>query len=96
MPCTDLIASKQWSFSLWRLNSLDILQKSKFPIPNFQINVNFFLFFLLTIVMSFFGELLNVNIKKEMSEEVKDFKANVSNIFSLNLNMGATQEDRKI
>ena len=50
--------------------------------------------FLLTIVMSFVGELLNVNIKKEMSEEVKDFEANVSNIFSLNLNMGVTQEDR--
>ena len=30
--------------------------------------------------MSFVRELLDVNIKKEMSEEVKDFKANVSNI----------------
>ena len=31
-------------------------------------------------MMSFVGELLDVNIKKEMSEEVKDFEANVSNI----------------
>ena len=30
--------------------------------------------------MSFVGELLDVNIQKEMSEEVKDFEANVSNI----------------
>ena len=37
-------------------------------------------------------ELLDVNIKKEMSEEVMDLEANVSNI--LNLNMGAIQEDR--
>ena len=44
--------------------------------------------------MSFVGELLDVNIKKEMSEEVKDFEANVSNIFSLDLDMGGTQEDR--
>ena len=43
--------------------------------------------------MSFVGELLDVNIKKEMSEEVKDLEANVSNIFSLNLNMGTIQED---
>ena len=50
--------------------------------------------FLFTIVMSFVGELLDINIKKEMSEEVKDFEANVSNIFSLNLNMGAILEDR--
>ena len=40
-PCADLIASKQRSFSLWQLNSLDMFQKSKFTIPNFQINVNF-------------------------------------------------------
>ena len=52
------------------------------------------IFFLLTIVMSFVRELLDVNIKKEMSEEVMDLEANVSNIFSLNLNMGAIQEDR--
>ena len=44
-PHADLIASKQWSFSLWWLNSLDVFQKSKFIIPNFQINVNFLLFF---------------------------------------------------
>ena len=95
MPCADLIASKQWSFSLWQLNSLDIFQKSKFTIPNFQINVIFFsFFFLFTIVMLFVGELLDVNIKKEISEEVMDLEANVSNIFSLNLNMGAIQEDR--
>ena len=30
--------------------------------------------------MSFVGELLDVNIQKEMSEEMKDFEANVSNI----------------
>ena len=30
--------------------------------------------------MSFVGDLLDVNIQKEMSEEVKDFEANVSNI----------------
>ena len=93
-PHADLISSKQWYFSLWQFNSLDILQKSKFIVPSFQIYVNFFFFFLFTIVMSFVGELLNTNIKKEMSEEVKDFKADVSNIFNLNLNMGATQEDR--
>ena len=93
MPCADLITHKQRSFSLWWLNSLDVFQKSKFTIPNFQINVNFFLF-LFTIIMSFVGELLDVNIKKEMSEEVMDLEANVSNIFSLNLNMGAIQEDR--
>ena len=45
MPCADLIASKQWSFSLWWLNSLDVFQKSRFTIPNFQINVNFLLSF---------------------------------------------------
>ena len=45
VPHADLIASKQWSFSLWQLNSLDMFQKSKFTIPNFQINVNFLLFF---------------------------------------------------
>ena len=44
--------------------------------------------------MSFVGELLGTNMKKEMSEEVMDFEANVSNIFNLNLKMGATQEDR--
>ena len=44
-PRTDLIASKQRSFSLWRLNSSDVFQKSKFSIPNFQINVNFYIFF---------------------------------------------------
>ena len=38
--------------------------------------------------MPFVGELLDANIKKEMSDEVKDFKANVSNIFNLNLNVG--------
>ena len=37
-------------------------------------------FFLFTVVMSFVGELLDVNTKKEMSEEVKDLEANVSNI----------------
>ena len=45
--------------------------------------------------MLFVRELVDINIKKEMSEEVKDFEANVSNIFSLNFNMGATQEDRR-
>ena len=40
----------------------------------------FCFFFLFTIVMSFVSELLDVNIKKEMSEEVKEFEANVSNI----------------
>ena len=30
--------------------------------------------------MSFVGELLDINIQKEMSEEVKDFEADVSNI----------------
>ena len=39
-----------------------------------------FCYFWFTIVMSFVGELLDVNIKKEMSEEVKDLEANVSNI----------------
>ena len=38
--------------------------------------------------MSFVGELLDANIKKEMSEEMKDFEANVSIIFNLNLNVG--------
>ena len=57
-----------------------MFQKSKFTIPNFQINVNFLLFFLFTVVMSFVGELLDINIKKEMSEEVKDLEANVSNL----------------
>ena len=46
-------------------------------------------------MMSFVGELLDVNIKKEMSEEVKDFEANEGYIFSLDLNGGGgTQEDR--
>ena len=79
-PHADLIASKQQSFSLWQLNSLDVFQKSKFTTPNFQINVNFLVFFLFTIVMLFVGELLDINIKKEMSEEVKDLEANVTNI----------------
>ena len=56
--------------------------------------MSIFSFFWFTIVMLFVGELLDINIKKEMSEEVKDFEANVSNIFSLDLNMGGTQEDR--
>ena len=55
--------------------------------------MSIFSFFLFTIVMSFVRELLDVNIKKEMSEEVKDFEANVSNIFSLDLNMGGRQDD---
>ena len=38
--------------------------------------------------MLFVGELLDANIKKEMSDEVKDFEANVSIIFNLNLNVG--------
>ena len=69
-------------FSL-AIKQSDIFQKSKFSIPNFQINVTFYIFFFFfcfTIVMSFVRELLDVNIKKEMSEEVKDFEANVSNI----------------
>ena len=45
VPHADLIASKQRSFSLWRLNSSDLFQKSKFNILNFQIHVNFLLFF---------------------------------------------------
>ena len=56
--------------------------------------MSIFPFFFSTIVMSFVRELLDINIKKKMSEEVKDFEANVSNIFSLDLNMGGTQEDR--
>ena len=68
VPRADLIASKQRSFSLWQVNSLDVFQRSKFT------------FFLFTVVMSFVGELLDINIKKEMSEEVKDLEANVSNI----------------
>ena len=52
------------------------------------------IFFLFTFVMSFVRELLDVNIKKEMSEEVMNLEASASNIFSLNLNMGAIQEDR--
>ena len=36
----------------------------------------------------FVGELLDANIKKEMSYEVKDFEANVSIFFNLNLNVG--------
>ena len=43
MPCADLIAGKQQSFSLWQFNSLDILQKSKFIIPNL---CKFFAFYL--------------------------------------------------
>ena len=78
-PHAVLIARKQQSFFLWWLNSLDAVQESKFTIPNFQINVNFLLF-LFTVVMSFVGELLDINIKKEMSEKVKDLEANVSNI----------------
>ena len=66
-------------------------QNSLFQISKFM---SIFCFFLFTIVMSFVGELLDTNVKKEMSKEVKDFEANVSNIFNLNLNMGATQEDR--
>ena len=62
----------------------------------FQISklMSIFSFVLFTIVMSFVRELLDINIKKEMSEEVMDLEANVSNIFSLNFNMGAIQEDR--
>ena len=91
VPHADLIASKQRSFSLWQLNSLDIFQKIKI---HYSKLMSIFSFFLFTIVMLFVRELLDVNIKKEMSEEVMDLEANVSNIFSLNLNMGAIQEDR--
>ena len=42
--------------------------------------------------MSFVGELLDINIQKEMSEEVKDFEANVSNI-PVGFEYGGTQED---
>ena len=38
--------------------------------------------------MSFVGELLGANIKKEMSDQVKNFEANVSIIFNLNLKVG--------
>ena len=38
--------------------------------------------------MLFVGELFDANIKKEMSDEMKDFEANVSIIFNLNLNVG--------
>ena len=38
--------------------------------------------------MSFVGNLLDETIQKEMSEEVKDFEANVT----LNVNMGAHRE----
>ena len=55
VPCADLIASKQRSFSLWWLTSLDVFQKSKFTIPNFQINVNFFLFFCLLLSCHLLG-----------------------------------------
>ena len=94
IPCADLIASKQCSFSLWHFNSLDVLQKSKFITPKFPNLCQFLAFCFLHYFDLFVGQLLDTNIKKEMSEEVKDFKANVSNIFNLNLNMGATQEDR--
>ena len=42
--------------------------------------MSIFTFLKFTIVMSFVRDLLDVNIQKEMSEEVKDFEANVSNI----------------
>ena len=47
--CADLIASKQWSFSLWQFNSLDVYQKSKllFQICKFM-----------SIFCSFFVDLL--------------------------------------
>ena len=41
--------------------------------------------------MSFVGELLDVNIQKEMSEEVKDYKANVT--FQFGFEYGGTQGD---
>ena len=45
-PHADLIVSKQWSFSLWQFNSLDVHQKSKllFQISKFM---SIFCFFLL-------------------------------------------------
>ena len=50
-PCADLIASKQWLFSLWQLNSLDVFQNQNslhIPISKFM---SIFLVF-------FFGSLL--------------------------------------
>ena len=43
-PHADLIAGKQWSFSLWQFNSLDIYQKSKllFQISKFMSIFDFF------------------------------------------------------
>ena len=35
VPCADLIAGQQWSFSLWWFNSLRHLSKIKIIIPNF-------------------------------------------------------------
>ena len=49
--------------------------------------MSIFCFFLL-IYCNVIGELLDANIKKEMSDEVKDLEANVSIIFSLVLNVG--------
>ena len=39
-----------------------------------------FTFVQFTTVMSFVGDLIDANMQKEMSEEVKAFEANVSNI----------------
>ena len=63
--------SKQWSFSLWRLNSLDVFQKSKsiFQISKFM---SIFLFFLLqklkdsaTSQSSLLEHLLNPTVQKQ-------------------------------
>ena len=42
--------------------------------------------------MSFVGDLLDANMQKEMSEEVKDFEANV-NTFQFEFEYGGTQGD---
>ena len=42
--------------------------------------------------MSFVGELLDANIKKEMSDEVMDFKAKYH--FQFEFECGYTQQDR--
>ena len=80
--CTDLIASKQQSFSLWQLNSSDIFKKSKFSIPNFQINVNFYIFFFFLL---HYCDVVCRGITGRKYQEGnvrrgKDFEADVSNI----------------
>ena len=44
--------------------------------------------------MSFVGELLDANIKKEMSDEVKDFQSKCKYHFQFEFEYGYTQQDR--